>query len=53
MKYSPKETWERNKMSTIIPKRKRQTAEGIRKWPAGLQMNITPYVLAANLGPIM
>lgn len=33
--------------------KRRQIAEVIRKWPAGLQMKITSDVLAANLGPIM
>lgn len=31
----------------------RRQIEGIRKWPAGLRVNTTSYVLAANLGPIM
>lgn len=34
-------------------KKKGQTAEGIRKLPAGLQMTTTTDVLAANLGPIV
>lgn len=34
-------------------KGKKRQIEGIRKWPAGLRVNTTSYVLAANLGPIM
>lgn len=44
------------KYNLTIIQRNRQIAEGKREEkeePAGQQMNITSYVLAANLGPII